>query len=392
VIVPSALRRRDRPALLSAVIGALVVVLGGSTSAAPRPAAGLAAWAPAPPPDTAGDSASCGACHAQTHRDWSTSAHATSWSDPRFQASWRAWPNGWCLNCHLPLEAQQREVLGGRAIPGALHSAAGAGGPWAAEGVGCLVCHGGAGALRAAGAPSARARRAHPIEADPELATDGAAGLCARCHQFPFQQHSPRHPFALSDAPLQDTVAEWRSSAAAAAGLGCADCHIPGGQHRFAGAHDLGLLAAAAEVRVWATAGEATVELRAIGVGHRLPTGDPFRRLLVHLCADPSPSGGRRGPPAPCAAPLGALSFRRTFVGTDVSWALDEDTTAPPAAPGQPPVRRLTTPVDQRPVRWVLEVVWVDLDTAAQLPPGAVRALVEGGPVSAGPPPPAPRR
>ncbi|MBL8618323.1 MAG: hypothetical protein JNM72_22100 [Deltaproteobacteria bacterium] len=384
-------RRRDRPALLRALIGALLVVLIGVASAAPRPEAGLAAWAPQAPPGMAGDSAACGACHSRTHRDWSASAHATSWSDPRFQASWRAWPNGWCLNCHLPLEAQQREVLGGRAIPGALHSGAGAGGPWAAEGVGCLVCHGGEGVLRAAGRPSALARRAHPIEADPALQVDGAAGLCARCHQFNFQQHSPRHPFALSATPLQDTVAEWRGSAAAAAGIGCADCHIPDGRHRFAGGHDLGLLAAAAEVSAWATAGEATVELRAIGVGHRLPTGDPFRRLIVHLCADASPSRGQRGPPSPCAAPLAALSFRRTFVGTDVAWALDEDTTAPPAAPGQPAVRRLSTPVAQQPARWVLEVVWVDLETAAQLPPTAARALVEGGPVRSGPPP-APRR
>ncbi len=379
--------RQGRPSrwpLAGLALGLVVVgarAAPGAPSAAPPdapalPGGGLQAWRPAPPAGLGLSAADCGTCHRQKHAAWSASQHAGAWSDPAFQASWRPWPNGWCLNCHLPLAAQQVEVLGGEAIPGALHTAARSGGALAAEGVSCAVCHVRDGALVSAGAPSRLARAAHPIAADPALS---GAELCAACHQFPFQNHTPRHPFGLSDAPLQDTVAEWRGSAAAVAGVGCADCHMPRGAHGFPGGHDLPALRRALSVEVRPD-GPSTVAVRlqSQGVGHKLPTGDPFRRLTVQLCAH-----RLRSTSDPCEDVVGEAIFRKTFEGTERAWAVLEDLTVPAPVEGSVAERTLNVPVRAPALGWSLRIDWLDPATTQALPPEAVGAVLEVGAVEA---------
>jgi hypothetical protein len=90
------------------------------------------------------------------------------------------------------------------------------------------------------------------------------------------------------------------------------------------------------------------VTVRSRGVGHALPTGDPYRRLLLTLCAD-----------ADCTRVLGSAVFQRSLESTARAFRLAEDTRVPPPTAATPfPARTLEIPL------------------AAPLPPGATWRLV----------------
>lgn len=72
---------------------------------------------------------------------------------------------------------------------------------------------------------------------------------------------------------MQDTLAEYVASGASEA---CSDCH---GAHAIAGARDRDFVGRA----VAATYADGVVHLEAHGVGHQVPTGDPWRRFVVEL-------------------------------------------------------------------------------------------------------------
>ena len=322
-----------------------------------------------PVPDLGLSAASCARCHGRTHDDWAASQHATAYTDPRFQSSWRAWPEGWCLMCHLPLAEAQAEITptGTPAVLGVQVGSVRPPGPLASEGVSCAVCHVRDGQILSAEPPGWMARLAHPIRAEPALAQPD---FCGSCHDFPFQNHTPRQPFTFGAEPLQDTLDEWAGSQAAAEGQTCQTCHLPAGRHTFAGGHDLDLVRRALRVSVVPTDAGADVTLRASGVGHRLPTGDPCRRLELQLCADPD-----------CDQVVGRARFGRTFAPTDTTWELVDDTTIPPATPTTPAERRLLVPISAPPVAWRLWTRWVDPRTEPALTPDQASALLGAGPV-----------
>jgi hypothetical protein len=57
------------------------------------------------------------------------------------------------------------------------------------------------------------------------VVADLGDAMCARCHEFPFQNHTPNGPFTLGDEPAQATFSEWRASSAPGRGDTCATCH-----------------------------------------------------------------------------------------------------------------------------------------------------------------------
>ncbi len=214
------------------------------------------------------DNAACVGCHAEIGLEWSASLHRRAHDVPEFLRAYAREPQAFCRACHAP------EVD-------------------ATIGVACVTCHvTTAGVLAAPHADArtlarssprdrSRADAAHPILADARFATDAA---CASCHEFAF----PRNP----SAQMQATVSEHRVSAFA--DISCAACHMPRvadarGEHRshaFPASRDPAMLRAAAHIsarRVSASALEVTI---APGrVGHAMPTGDLFRRLLVRAQA-----------------------------------------------------------------------------------------------------------
>ena len=248
--------------------------------------------------------ASCGGCHQQIYTEWKSSSHAWAWADAQFQGEIYKDPEvAWlCLNCHTPAANQQQE----RIIESGINRS-----PLAepnpsfdaslqADGIGCLTCHwrpeGLAGPHRDVNAP-------HPVVYDPSLRE---VQTCTTCHQAKAQ---------LEDALVChfNTGEEWEQ---AAPGQTCQDCHMdavhrssaPGAPARDGRRHtwfgsgvpkgpldpalqeiweswkpgfDLSVQAPASAPTGQSTTISATIaHARA---GHRVPTGDPERHLLVEL-------------------------------------------------------------------------------------------------------------
>ncbi|HZS37418.1 MAG TPA: multiheme c-type cytochrome [Polyangia bacterium] len=262
-----------------------------------------------PPPSVPSLRASaCGECHAAIFDAWRGSRHAQAWSNRLFAVSFKREPMRWCVSCHAPL---------GSAL--------------ADEGVSCAACHVRGGRVLGARPASARALRAHPVRVEPALAR---AEFCGGCHQFNFPSAAP--PFHYRDEPMQDTLAEWRGSRAAREGRTCQACHLDG--HRFPGGHDRALVGRAVSLAVERRGAHVLLTARADGAAHRVPTGDPFRRLRVELCAEPR-----------CDEPLARPIFARVFRPDGDSWTLDADRTIPVAAAGATAERTVDVPLPAPP-------------------------------------------
>ncbi len=219
-----------------------------------------------------GTAAACQPCHGETWSTWRKSRHAASFTNPLFQLSLQsARQRDWCLSCHLP-RPEQRALLGEVGHRGAA-------GTLVEDGVDCHTCHIEDGHIVSGTRPDDASLVAHGVEARPHLKT---SAFCARCHQFEGPVEHP--PFALGGDPLQDTYGEWVASGVQTT---CQDCHMPDGEHRFPGAHDRTMLQRALTVDVSSDGATVTLALATTeAVAHKVPTGDPFRRLRVALCAD----------------------------------------------------------------------------------------------------------
>jgi hypothetical protein len=247
------------------------------------------------------------------------------------------------LRCHAPLPDAQRAILGVPAIDGLVYGSVMHRSPPAPVGVDCDACHGDSdGVLRSGKVPSTRALAAHPIRHDPSLADER---LCARCHEFPFQRHRPLFPFSVSENPSQATVSEWRAAhAGATTTRRCQDCHMGRHGHAFPGAHDPAFVRDAVSVCVVDDGdGHVTVRWSTDGVGHRLPTGDPFRHLLLEVCADPD-----------CHTTTAQVRVGRRVETTADSWQIAEDTTLPAGVGATPTVTSTTVATAGTPRAWRL--------------------------------------
>jgi hypothetical protein len=220
----------------------------------------------------------CKRCHVEVAEAWAESAHGRADTNEAFLRDFRRAPHTWCLGCHQPDRP--------------------------ARGVGCVACHAGAsGAVRSSRAPSAEALEAHPVEVVPDLGS-----RCASCHQF---------QAAIGPEAMQATFDEWRALGAKAS---CARCHLPRGDHGLKGVRALsdGIVRAsfAREGGGW------RATLRAGPAGHRVPTGDPSRRLVVEVCADPG-----------CADVVDTRALGRRFEVQGGAFRLREDSALWPGRP-----------------------------------------------------------
>jgi hypothetical protein len=205
----------------------------------------------------------CRWCHIREYDAWAESGHRRSWSNAVFQDGFAAEPMRPCVHCHAPL---------------------GTAGPSAHEGVACAVCH-----VRAGVVATARPvpGSLHPTAATPALRSPE---LCGGCHEFSWIGSVDARGQAVMQ-PMQTTLSEWRAFAAAGGRETCQDCHMPGGDHAFRGAHDPATLRAAIAVSARpAGKGRVRLAVRSVGVGHDLPTGDVFRHVTLEVAA----GGARR--------------------------------------------------------------------------------------------------
>lgn len=305
--------------------------------------------------------AACGQCHRQIAEQWRSSQHANAWTDGLFQRAYQREPEAACRHCHAPL-AGSNPVPAGRA---------------AADGIDCATCHVRGDDIYSVPKSDADAAQAHPVMRTRDLRQ---AGFCAGCHEFGFLGFPERKgQDRFETAQLQQaTLQEWQASAAAAKGLQCQACHMAkfaDARGKLLASHDFSAttpaaLQAALTVQVsldrrpqnlgWA------VQVGSKMVGHRLPTGDVFRRLQWCLR---SPSG----------KVVAALLYGRTWQpyrgrdavrGPYLSRRLAKDTRV--AGDGSPPpVRTVNTPFSAG--RWHWQLDYVRSETPA-LPTGPLCA------------------
>lgn len=202
------------------------------------------------------DNDSCEACHAVQAAQWRGSQHQTAYREAEFQRALAHEPLPFCRGCHAP------EADPAAPAPPEL----------AGLGVGCVSCHVPEDMVLGAPGPG-RAAAPHAIRRPPGFAGDQA---CAGCHEFAF----PGRPGVM----MQATIAEHAASEHAA--TSCADCHMPrlaGGRrdHRFAGSRDPELLRRSLRVTAGRAGGTVNMTIEPGWVGHAVPTGDLFRRLVV---------------------------------------------------------------------------------------------------------------
>lgn len=251
--------------------------------------------------------------------------HAQSWTEPLFQASFgRARMRGWCRSCHTPDRAQP------------------------SAGITCEVCHLRDGVVLAAKVPSAEAVRAHPIREDEGLGTT----VCAQCHQFR-QPVLDVFPLRETATWAQRTVGEWRDTGTTKS---CADCHFK--THASTGAHDLERLRSVLSV---ARLAPGDVQLRVGNVGHRVPTGDPFRVLIFEVCTS-----------AECSTVLKRYTFGRSFRATDAGIEDEFDTRLEPST-----TRVLRVPPEGR--WWQLRMRYAEPGLETELPPSVVSQVISSG-------------
>jgi hypothetical protein len=267
--------------------------------------------------------AQCGECHPAVFEGWRASHHRKSLDNPHFLDGFAAEPHVRCLVCHLPLVSQLDDALRHRrrlargdlsTLPSESR---------AHEGITCIACHLRDGVVMA---PNSTALAyAHPVRFAARMKT---SEFCGECHEF--SGHAVIDGVTVVNAlPMQTTLSEWREWGGSAT---CQDCHMPKASHRVRGAHDVDFLRAAVSVRV--EKGTVIVETR--DVGHKVPTGDVFRHLV--LWADDTPlktfgltlargadAEGRRGlvvkedsrlvpnQPVSVAVPLSASTLRLTY-------------------------------------------------------------------------------
>lgn len=355
-----------------------------------------------PHPD-AGSPMNCGNCHAAIHREWAESAHARSARNPKFlalfdgdggvgtsRATWNVTAEhplgaGVCASCHAPTLAAPDLDYNVRRAEGV-----------AARGIHCDFCHkvadvptdllgtrfgrDGMSLLRASGGarvsfgPLEDAVR--PGESFAHAPLYRESRYCASCHEgVVFGVHA------------YSTYSEWRDSPAAKRGVQCQDCHMaptgtlrnmaPGkggvardphtlASHRLPGGQvEMLRRSLHAQVRA-ARAGNGVtvvVELRAQGVGHRVPTGFPERHLILVVeaidarGAAVAPIDGPRLPSSTGAwSGRAGWLYARQFVGFDGRspvpfWRPIERVTDTRLRPEQPDRRRFTFGAATRRVR-----------------------------------------
>ena len=229
----------------------------------------------------------CASCHWSVVDSWRHSAHAGKASASLAEAISAADDAPECSRCHLPLQVQHRRLIAPSEEESLVSSERIPNPSWSpslqAESVGCVACHVRDGVILG----SRDLESPHPVRKSIEITQSES---CAACHQLTWEG---------SDLPIYDTFGEWSRSNYAQSGLQCHDCHMapvagsatPGGRpthadHRFNARHGEGLSIHVQLPPEGATRGKmlkGSLRIQNTGAGHAIPTGSPFKRLVVAL-------------------------------------------------------------------------------------------------------------
>jgi nitrate reductase cytochrome c-type subunit len=123
----------------------------------------------------------CGTCHKEYYAEWKTSTHAQAWLDQQFQAELKKESSPFmCINCHVPLQNQQEFIIEGL-INGDIYKPVKEKNPLfdrelQKEGINCASCHVRNNVIIGA---SGSTLAPHPVKKDPIHLSET---LCISCH------------------------------------------------------------------------------------------------------------------------------------------------------------------------------------------------------------------
>ncbi|VAX15091.1 hypothetical protein MNBD_NITROSPINAE01-1469 [hydrothermal vent metagenome] len=239
----------------------------------------------------------CAECHSQIYSNWKDSMHARATSDPIFRASYYEahYKSGGkardlCLRCHAPTTKMTQEYN----LDGEITS----------EGLTCDFCHSlkaidmkkefpfilDVGTVKYGPNKKGSDAKIHTIM---KSKIHTSARLCASCHEY--------RPNGVA---VMSTYSEWQNGPYALEGIPCQRCHMPEVEgeiaigvtadrgkkvysHKLAGGHSVVQLKKALTLsiaNVQRAGGMMTVTANVTnsGSGHRVPTGIPTRKLILH--------------------------------------------------------------------------------------------------------------
>lgn len=242
----------------------------------------------------------CGVCHTAHYEEWKTSSHAWAWKDEQFQAELNKESSPYlCINCHIPLQNQQEWIVDGLIGGDIYRPAQRKNGRFdrklQQEGISCAVCH-----VRnnMVIGTSGSDRAPHATVKDPKFLSES---LCINCH----------NAVAVVTSELVcsfETGDEWKSGPYFKE-KNCISCHMEktsrslvsgyevrtSHYHSFPGSgiskHDTQsvkmLQSLQFELLPMAESGngkkEFELKVRNEYAGHRVPTGDPERFILIQF-------------------------------------------------------------------------------------------------------------
>ncbi|MBF0194699.1 MAG: cytochrome c family protein [Magnetococcales bacterium] len=255
-------------------------------------------------------SADCGSCHTEIYRQWAGSMHgnSTALKDPIHGAMYKSLMGSptkegvkskkgtypVCLQCHAPNAARDGKT---KLDTMAAYS----------EGVNCVACH----TMKKALGPKANSRLGAKAFEFSETALQGPGGSFSGSQQVkvpggegvemvnPFPHEARSNLFRSSDLCLGCHESRKNGKGVPVCSTGpevmhsgntvtCQSCHMPvvngAADHSMAGGHDPAMVKRGVIFTVSADNNRAVVNIKNT-LAHNLPTGAPFRNMVVKLIA-----------------------------------------------------------------------------------------------------------
>lgn len=244
----------------------------------------------------------CGRCHQDHYAEWKLSTHANAWTDLQFQAELKKESSPFfCINCHIPLENQQEYLIRGM-IDGDIYQPVRIKNKrWDKklrdEGITCAACHVRGNAIVG---PTGTKLAPHKTIKDPKHLSES---LCVNCH-------NATAVITPTLACSFETGDEW-SAGPYVGKKNCIACHmeeverpiVAGYKSRKSHFHSFpgsgipklasletdmlnGLVFYPKQMNASYPFGESidfTFRAKNENAGHRVPTGDPERFILIEF-------------------------------------------------------------------------------------------------------------
>ena len=241
----------------------------------------------------------CGQCHQEIYQEWTMSTHAHAWTDEQYQAELAKNKDLFvCKNCHLPVQNQQKYITTGL-YDGDYYRPVQKKNPrfdasLQHEGITCIACHMNNNTIIGS---HENINSTHKVKLDTEYLSEK---LCISCHDA--------HEDLADDLVCTfETGMEWKEGPYSKEGKNCISCHMPeverpsaigaisrkGHRHYFPGSGIPKIKGQKAEMLqsldfemiVDSTTSNIRlgIKLTNKNAGHKVPTGDPERHLLIQF-------------------------------------------------------------------------------------------------------------